>query len=624
MTQQISKVIQDFKQLRKQYDGLKDQHMALLWDEDLLRTTGILHLIPAAQDRCGVVYCNPDVDSKGRGYALHRGVRKDKSPVVLKRIQKDHIKTLAQMRALANEHWVHLEVERAGRHPALAAFIGAFCTKEDVLFVKELLDGPTLERRLNADESMPLDDELAVLVIASMSAGVAFLHSCGLVHREVSPETVILCADGRIVFGDLSLCCHTETLRGEASTAHSWTTVRGCGAMGYFGPEVIAEEFGAVEEAADVWSLGAVALECLVGAKAFHAHWASVYVAQYGTRHDHASIADVKEEFLAAVGARTAALHDAAARALAGLAPAAPGPAAPAASGPAVPRASAGRREMSPPRPTFLDDGDWSALVPQDAARPLVQVASRCLDMEPGKRPSALFAVETLTPFVEKGVVDALLQFHATKAVLVASPPQTPKRAGLDAVPLRRTAQAKPILKSVSAPGASVSRGSIAERPPTAERPRSAEGADDGDAQAAAMATFDKPKEVSPRSSPRTTTSSSAELPRAAAVPPGKMARAASARPATNGSWENQTKVLVVDDSPTQLKMLARHIQRHFDCQVHTASSAMDALNLIERHTFAVVFTDMVMPFMDGFEFPRCGARKRPRCRATRGPLLWP
>jgi CheY-like chemotaxis protein len=42
---------------------------------------------------------------------------------------------------------------------------------------------------------------------------------------------------------------------------------------------------------------------------------------------------------------------------------------------------------------------------------------------------------------------------------------------------------------------------------------------------------------------------------------------------------------LVVDDSPTQLKMLARHIQRHFDCQVHTASSAMDALNLIERHT---------------------------------------
>ena len=53
-------------------------------------------------------------------------------------------------------------------------------------------------------------------------------------------------------------------------------------------------------------------------------------------------------------------------------------------------------------------------------------------------------------------------------------------------------------------------------------------------------------------------------------------------------------------------------MQREFYCEVHTASSAMDALNLVERFRFAVVLTDMLMPFMDGFEFV-AALRKRAR-----------
>mmetsp|Transcript_26674 Transcript_26674/g.89764 ORF Transcript_26674/g.89764 Transcript_26674/m.89764 type:complete len:774 (+) Transcript_26674:79-2400(+) len=64
----------------------------------------------------------------------------------------------------------------------------------------------------------------------------------------------------------------------------------------------------------------------------------------------------------------------------------------------------------------------------------------------------------------------------------------------------------------------------------------------------------------------------------------------------------NKPKVLIVDDSPLSLKMTSRAVARKFDCEVHTASSAMDALELAQKHDFDTVLTDIIMPYMDGFQ----------------------
>ncbi len=76
----------------------------------------------------------------------------------------------------------------------------------------------------------------------------------------------------------------------------------------------------------------------------------------------------------------------------------------------------------------------------------------------------------------------------------------------------------------------------------------------------------------------------------------------------------NSYRVLVVDDDPTILKVVAKMVKR-LGHHSSTAEDAMDALfNLAKAH-YHLVITDYKMPFMDGYQLARrikaqhCGTR---------------
>lgn len=54
-------------------------------------------------------------------------------------------------------------------------------------------------------------------------------------------------------------------------------------------------------------------------------------------------------------------------------------------------------------------------------------------------------------------------------------------------------------------------------------------------------------------------------------------------------------KVLVVDDSSVALRWICRAIERQYNCEVHTASSALEALSLTQHTEYDAVLTDMIM-----------------------------
>ena len=60
-------------------------------------------------------------------------------------------------------------------------------------------------------------------------------------------------------------------------------------------------------------------------------------------------------------------------------------------------------------------------------------------------------------------------------------------------------------------------------------------------------------------------------------------------------------QILVVDDSPTQLRLLEMVLERN-GCDVRGVSSAREALELIASDPPMLVITDLQMPDMDGFE----------------------
>jgi CheY-like chemotaxis protein len=65
-----------------------------------------------------------------------------------------------------------------------------------------------------------------------------------------------------------------------------------------------------------------------------------------------------------------------------------------------------------------------------------------------------------------------------------------------------------------------------------------------------------------------------------------------------------QTNVLIVDDAPLNLKLLATLMKAH-GFQVRTADSGETALQLLEAARFDVILVDVRMPGIDGLSLVR-------------------
>jgi len=63
-------------------------------------------------------------------------------------------------------------------------------------------------------------------------------------------------------------------------------------------------------------------------------------------------------------------------------------------------------------------------------------------------------------------------------------------------------------------------------------------------------------------------------------------------------------EILIVEDSPTQAELLKHLLEQH-GYKVLAATNGKQALALLDKHTPALVISDIVMPEMDGYELCR-------------------
>jgi serine/threonine protein kinase len=123
--------------------------------------------------------------------------------------------------------------------------------------VMELVDGPSLEDVL-ADG--PMDARWSMDVIAQAAAGLQAAHAEGLVHRDVKPANILLASNRTVKVTDFGIA-HAV---GSAAVTPIGEMV---GTPGYLSPEQVAGD--PVTPASDLYALGVVAYECLVGAPPF-------------------------------------------------------------------------------------------------------------------------------------------------------------------------------------------------------------------------------------------------------------------------------------------------------------------------------------------------------------------
>ncbi len=138
-------------------------------------------------------------------------------------------------------------------HPRLVGIHDAG-TREDghPYLVMELVEGPTLAQCC-VDGS--LTPERLASIGADLAEALAYVHSQGVVHRDVKPANILLAADGAKLT-DFGIARIVDGAR------HTGTGLT-IGTAPYLAPEQVTG--AAIGAATDVYALGLVLLECLTG-----------------------------------------------------------------------------------------------------------------------------------------------------------------------------------------------------------------------------------------------------------------------------------------------------------------------------------------------------------------------
>ena len=145
-------------------------------------------------------------------------------------------------------------------HPNVVAVIDAGEDGGHPYIVFEYVEGETLKQRINRVGA--LDPQEALAYAIEIARGLTVAHARNMVHRDIKPQNVLIDAEGRAKLTDFGI---SRQLEQDGMTA----TGRVLGTTDYVAPEQAMGH--AVDQRSDIYSLGVVLYEMLVGQVPFQA-----------------------------------------------------------------------------------------------------------------------------------------------------------------------------------------------------------------------------------------------------------------------------------------------------------------------------------------------------------------
>ncbi|XP_008058419.1 aurora kinase A isoform X3 [Carlito syrichta] len=164
-----------------------------------------------------------------------------------------------QLEKAGVEHQLRREVEIQShlRHPNILRLYGYFHDATRVYLILEYAPLGTVYRELQ--KLSKFDEQRTATYITELANALSYCHSKRVIHRDIKPENLLLGSAGELKIADFGWSVHAPSSRR--------TTL--CGTLDYLPPEMIEGRMH--DEKVDLWSLGVLCYEFLVGNPPFEA-----------------------------------------------------------------------------------------------------------------------------------------------------------------------------------------------------------------------------------------------------------------------------------------------------------------------------------------------------------------
>uniref|UniRef100_A0A8C6NIT4 non-specific serine/threonine protein kinase n=1 Tax=Nothobranchius furzeri TaxID=105023 RepID=A0A8C6NIT4_NOTFU len=174
-------------------------------------------------------------------------VKKVEAIVALKVLFKSQMETEGVEHQLRRE----IEIQARLRHPNILRFYNYFHDRKRVFLVLEY--APRGEMYKELQKYGRFDDQRTATYMEEIADALQYCHERKVIHRDIKPENLLLGFRGELKIADFGWSVHAPSLRRRTM----------CGTLDYLPPEMVEGRIHS--EKVDLWCIGVLCFECLVG-----------------------------------------------------------------------------------------------------------------------------------------------------------------------------------------------------------------------------------------------------------------------------------------------------------------------------------------------------------------------